>query len=299
MNIILLEIPQESQNIRKLNSYLNNYLNIECFYFHIPDNLTKKDHDHLEKIAKHFFECQINSPIESFVTSNEKILMEIDPSRIKEIPWDIFYKFNKSVIVKSNVYDENLDCDISGFEGRIVNFYSGEDQDVYQIQYSAESLHQIPLMKLKQVSKISSPFYTYLEPDDIMPKFDKTNSNLDQSELIKVLVNIIDTPDLPGEIRALIPESGSFLEIIRIWEYFFKNLLQELNLIKVELNNHKTHQLIEIYDSDEFNGVWGKFWDGNFNNLFPLEDINKAIDFEKFNNLLYNYKQIMSLILPS
>lgn len=299
MKIILLEIPAENQKIRKPNSYVNNFLSINYFYFHIPSYLPKTDQDHLEKIAKQFFKLQIYSPIENFVSLKEMSLLKDVKSRIKEISWDIFYKFNQSVTVKSNVFDENLDWDISGFKGKIINFYSGEDEDIYQIQYSAESLNQIPIKKLKQISPIGSPFYTYLEPEYLMPELTQTNTNQDQTELKKLFVNIIDHLEFPPEISTLISESNSFFEIVHQWEIFFKNLSLELQSIEVNFSNQKKYQLIEICESDEFIGVWGKFLKEDTYYLFPLTDIKKVSNHGIFNGYIQFYKQIMNIILPN
>lgn len=299
MKVILLEIPFESFILRNQGSYINNFRNKNIFYFQFPVHLPKKDQDHLEKIAKKFFQDQINSPIESFLSIKEINLFVDTQINSKEISWEIFFNFNQLITVKTNVFDENLEWDISGFKGTIINFYAGDDQDIYQIRYSAESLSKIPLKKLKQISNISSPFFTYLEPDYIMPEMSKFDCIQDQRDLVKLVENILEHLALPQYESSTFAETHSFFEIVQAWEAIFKKHTIQTQSIEVYLSNQNKYQLVEICESDEFFGVWGNFVKEDIQYLFPLTEIIKVINHSSFNRNIQSYKQIMKLILPN
>lgn len=299
MKVILLEVPINSLALRKADSYLNNFSDKNYFYFQIPDNLPKTDQEQLVRIAKNFFKLQINSPIEGFLSTKEIFLSEDIQTKGKEISWEIFFKFNQLITVNPNVFDDNLDWDISGFKGKIINFYSGDDQDIYQIRYSAESLNHIPIQKLKQISKTDSPFYTYLEPDYIMPDMSKFNFTQDQTDLVKLVFNIFDHLALPEDVLSLFSISNSFLEIVQKWEGILKKQSLESQAIEVYLANQNKYQLVEIGESDEFFGVWGNFVKEEIHYLFPLTEIKKVRNHRNFNSYIQSYKQIMKLILPN
>ncbi len=299
MKVILLDIPVGSSAQRNQGSYINNFLDKNIFYFQIPVHLPKKDQGHLEKIAKEFFQDQITSPIERYLAIKEINFSGDIQTNSKEISWEIFFTFNQLITVNSNVFDDNLDWDISGFKGTIINFYSGDDQDIYQIRYSAESLRKIPIQKLKKISNTSSPFFTYLEPDYIMPEMSKFNSMQDQRDLVKLVENILDHLSFPPDVFSTIFETNSFLEIVQTWEGIFKSHSPQTHSIEVYLSNKNNYQLVEICGSDEFFGVWGNFVKENIHYLFPLTEIKKVINHRNFNNHIQSYKQIMKLILPN
>lgn len=303
MKFLTLEIPQYLETRKKKTSYLINFPDKTVFYFKIQDNSSIEEINHLTTIGKDFFSSQFDYPIHhtpnKFITLRNEDYVLTKQMESHEISWEIFYTYNHWIKIKPDVYDDTLDWDISGFTGRIINFFSGEDEDIYQIEYSGHSLKQMPIENLQNISRNISPFFTYLEPEFIMPYLPSSVDHQEERVKVRILEKILNHKKQSINPDFSIHEISSFLEIIQNWETVLQKFLVANSDIQVRLSNRKKYQLINIHGSDEFWGVWGNFLRNKKHCLFPITEIVEIGNSRELQQTLKAYKEMMNLVLPN
>ena len=299
MNYLTLELPQK-QNINiKSSSFLTNFPDISIFYFSIPEELSESEQTHLINFGKLFFESQTTNDIHQFLRIHKEENIINTQNFYLQISWEIFYQFQHQIIVKSNVFDDYLKCDISGAKGKIINFFSGDNQDIYQIQFSNNSLKHILKNQTKRFSKEISPFFTYLESELFMPDFPLKGISKENYNMMDFLPDILEGDLLIEELDDTFKKTMDNLEFINIWEMIFNQFfMEEIEIITIGSNQRK-YSLIGINSSDESFGVWGEFRNDSKISLFPLTDMIKCLNQKKFDQYLQIYRKISKLILPN
>ncbi len=299
MKYLLLEIPQNLDIKKNKSSFLSNFLEISYFYFSIPEDLSEPEQTHLLNIGKFFFECQTSTDIHQYLrTINDKNIILAQNSS-HQIPWEVFYQFQQQIIVKSNVYDDYFGCDISGLQGKIINFYTGENEDVYQIQFSRNSIQKVLNGRTNRASKNISPFFTYLESDYFIPDFPSTEDSSEDYNMMEFLPAIMEGKNYPEEIDVIFKKSDDVLTLLNYWKELFLQFLKEgLEIITVG-NDHCKYSLFGINSSDEAFGIWGEFRKNNQTCIFPLSDLKKCLNHKNFDQYLQVYRKISKIILPN
>ena len=296
-NILLLDLTTANDLIPHKNSFVRNFPHVQFFYFLIPDSCTVEEKKHLIEFGNTFFLSQFPLSVENYLSIKYFSFLSDQTKTTHKISWEIFYKYNQWVKIRSKVFDGYLKTNVSGFTGRIINFFSGENQDVYQIALSGESLSKIKNTKLQTISKKYSPFYTYLEPEFLLPMYSQENKL--SVPLIEILAGLINS-----NIR-LIPEEtdlgrvNDFLDILFRWESYLKCFFKNNQIYKIRTYGNQIYNWRGIHSSDELFGIWGEFENNDELFIFPLTDILDVVNDDELSDIFHNFLSIAKLILPN
>ncbi len=294
MTFVLLEINKDLRNQLILDSIIHNFADVDLIYFSIPTNLTISDQEHLIKQCFLFFQSQFFEKIQNhiFVDNNREVRININKS--KELSWEIFFRFNKWVKVCDGIFDEDLDWFISGFTGKIIDFYSNDETSVFLIAFSGNALAKIPMDHLKTNFYNFSPFYTFLEPDLIMPDGGPENTITDEKQRIGIMLQLTDF-----QINLSMEDFDCFTDLLQFWKVKFKDNLINPMEVRIDSPDQSIYQLMDIPYFDERFGVWATLVAEQTIVDVPIMEIIKVINNESFSNLIIDYKKMMSNLLPN
>ncbi|MBW6472601.1 MAG: hypothetical protein K0B14_05705 [Anaerolineaceae bacterium] len=294
MKLIILEISANLRNLLKPDSIINNYSDVKTFYFSIPTKLSNFDQNHLVKQSFLFFKSQFSGDVENHISIVNKSDIGINLKVAKELSWEIFFRFNRWVRVCDGIFDEDLDWFISGFTGKILDFYSDDENSVFLIAFSGESISKIPFDHLQKNINNISPFYTFLESEFIMPDEGPENTNADEKLRIEIMLQLTNF-----QINSSLEKFDRFSDLLQFWEDQFKDKL--VNPIEVRINSadQSIYQLVDIPYYDERFGVWVTLFSDEKIVDIPIMEIVKVINNKIFNELIIKYKKMMAIVLPN
>lgn len=295
MKLVLLEINENLRNLLKPDSLFNNYLGVDLIYFSIPTNLSIVDQNHLINQGFIFFQSQFSEKVENYISVENKSDVRINLKHAKELSWEIFFRFNCWVRVCDGIFDEELDWFISGFTGKIIDFYSNDENSVFLISLSGDSISKIPLEHLKTIidNKIT-PFYTILESDLIMP--DKIPDNIPEDEKLRIesILNLINFQDY--STRGIFTNIS---DLLLFWENQFKEKFVNPVEVRINSSNQSIYHLIDLPYYDERFGVWCTLKSDEKIIDVPINKIIEVKNNKSFDELIINYKKMMAIVLPN
>ncbi len=291
MKRVLLSINQVLRNFINPTSIINIFSEVDLFYFSIPTNLTISDQNHLIKQSFLFFKSQFSVDIENHISVENKRVVTKNKKLSKELSWEIFYRFNRWVRVCEGIFDEDLDRFISGFTGKIIDFYSDEESSVFLIAFSGESITKLPLDHLQTNSNYISPFYTFLESEFIMPATGPEDVNVDEKKRIGTMLKFSNFTNYEN--------IESFSALLKFWEDQFRENLDNPVKVRINSSDQSIYQLKDIPYFDQRFGVWGTIYSGETIIDIPLMEIVEITNNRFLNNLVMDYQKLMSLLLPN
>lgn len=291
MKRVLLSINQVLRNFINPTSIINIFSEVDLFYFSIPTNLTISDQNHLIKQSFLFFKSQFSVDIENHISVENKRVVTKNKKLSKELSWEIFYRFNRWVRVCEGIFDKDLDWFISGFTGKIIDFYSDEESSVFLIAFSGESITKLPLDHLQTNSNNISPFYTFLESEFIMPATGPEDVNVDEKKRIGTMLKFSNFTNYEN--------IESFSALLKFWEDQFRENLDNPVKVRINSSDQSIYQLKDIPYFDQRFGVWGTIYSGETIIDIPLMEIVEITNNRFLNNLVMDYQKLMSLLLPN
>lgn len=295
MKLVLLETNESLRNLIKPDSIFNNFPEFDLFYFSIPSNLTIADQNHLINQGFLFFQSQFSVKVENHIFVENKRDVRNNIKIAKELSWEIFFHFNKWVKVCNGIYDEELEWFISGFTGKIIDFYSNDESSVFMIAFSGKSLSKIPSEHLKSNINNNIPaFYTFLGPEIIMPDLESENSNVDEKLRMELMLKLTNFQDIPtGE------KFKNFFDLLHFWKDQFTEKI--INPVEVRINSsdRSIYHLIDIPYFDERFGVWCTLKSDEKILDIPIHEILEITDNKVLIDLVKDYQKIMSVLLPN
>ena len=295
MKLVFLEINEYLRNLLKPDSIFNNYPEIDLFYFSIPSTLTISDQNHLINQGFLFFQTQFSVKVENHIFVENKRNVRNITKIAKELSWEIFFHFNKWVKVCDGIFDEDLDWFISGFTGKIIDFYSNDEGSVFMIAISGNSLSKIPSEHLKSNINNNIPaFYTFLSPELIMPDLESENSNVDEKFRIELMLKLTNFQDFPTTEKF-----KNFFDLLNFWKDQFTE--QIVNPVEVRINSsdRSIYHLIDVPYFDERFGVWCTLKSDEKIIDIPIMEILEITDNKVLINLVMDYQKMMTLLLPN
>lgn len=293
MQIVLLSITKDLRKKIIPNSILNHFQEIDFFYFSIPHDLSIIDQRHLIKHSTLFFLSQFMENIENSVRVEYRREVRKKIEVAKELSWEIFYRFNQWVKVCKGVFDEDLDWRISGFKGKIIDFYVDDGKSIFLISFSGNSLSKIPINHINQIFKETSPFYTYLESEFILPDVAPENLQADDKKKTDILFELPDFKDYQNE------SLQDFSDILNFWFHLFHSNLAVSEQVIINSSQQNVALLLDIpYFCERF-GLWGTFSIGNKIMDIPLMEIEEITNNNFLNDLFQKYQKTISLIIPN
>ncbi len=207
--------------------------------------------------------------------------------------WNIFYRFNQWVKVCEGVFDEDLDCFLSDFTGKIIDFYVDDNKNIFLLALSGDSVSKLPIYQLNTIFRDSSPFYTFLDQELIMPDFVPENLLIDEIKKTDILLKLTDFKDYQNEIFE------NFSDILKFWLAQFRSNLKGSEQVKINSSKQTGALLVDIpYFCDRF-GIWGTFSIGDKNIDIPLIEIEEITSNNYLNKLYQKYQKIMAIMLPN
>lgn len=294
MKVVLLSFDKSLRNQLKLDSFINNFSEFELFYFSIPTRLSLSDQNHLINQSNLFFQSQFKVNIQNHISVVNKGDIRKIIKKSKEVSWEIFFRFNNWVKVCDGIFDEDLDWFISGFTGKIIDFYSDDDKSIFMIAFSGDSLSKIPFNHLLTNDNNISPFYTFLEPEFILPDSEPENFDEDETQRIRIMLKLTNFQNLKTSENI-----DCFSELLQFWEgQFRKNLIYPVG-VRIHSADQSTYQLKDIPYFDERFGVWGTLISDEKLIDIPIMKIQEITNNNFLNNLVKEYQKTMSLLLPS
>jgi len=294
MKLVFLEIRAGLRNQLKSDSIIKNYSEVDSFYFSIPTRLSISDQNHLIKQSFLFFKSQFSVDIENHISIVNKREIGTKLQVAKELSWEIFFRFNRWVRVCDGIFDEDLDWFISGFTGKIIDFYSDDKNSVFLIAFSGDSITKIPLNHIQATINNISPFYTFLEPELIMPDIGPENLNVDEKKRIGIMLELTNFKNL-----STFEKIESFSGLLKFWEDQFKANLVNPAEVRINSSDQSIYKLKDIPYFDERFGVWGTLIsDGKMIDI-PMMEIQEVTNNKFLSNLIMEYQKTMSLLLPN
>jgi len=295
MKLVLLEINESLRNLIKPDSIFNNYSEFDLFYFSIPSNLTNADQNHLINQGFLFFQSQFSVKIENHIFIENKRDVRNIVKIAKELSWEIFFHFNKWVKVCDGIFDEELERFISGFTGKIIDFYSNDESSVFMIAFSGNSLSKIPLEHLKtNIDNKIPAFYTFLDPELIMPVLEPENANVDEKHRIELMLKLTNFQNYSiGE------KFNSFSDLLNFWKNQFKENVVTPVEVRINTSDRSIYHLIDIPYFDERFGVWCTLKSDEKIIDIPIMEILEITDNKVLINLVMDYQKIMTVLLPN
>lgn len=294
MDVVLLSIDEDLRNLLNPESLFNHFSEVDLFYFSIPSKLTFSDRNHLIKQCHLFFQSQFSVNIENQISVENKRDVRKNIKMSRELSWEIFYRFNRWVKVCDGIFDEDLDWFISGYTGKIIDFYSGDKISVFLIAFSGDSISKIPLEHLTTNINNISPFYTFLQSDLFMPDTGPENINLDEKKRIGMMLKLSNFQKLSTDEKFI-----SFSDLLKFWEGQFKEKLVDPVEVKINSSDQSIYQLKDIPYFDERFGIWGTFIRNEKIVDIPLMEILEITSNKFLNSLVLDYQKTMSLLLPN
>lgn len=298
MKILSLSISRNLRETLKKKSMINNFPLIDFFYFLIPSDLNNPDRNHFFHQGSSFFSGQFNIPVDKYISIQEENF-DFKNQNIKELSWEIFYRYNYWIKVRSGVFDDDLKMDISGFTGKIIDFYSDGKQNLFQIAFSGETIESVSINQLISISKFASPFFTILESDLIMP-FTSLHDNNDVGKIkFSILKELFtDKKYHPNDIL-FNNYSCEIINLITAWENEMASKLKKEGNIIVQTKSNKKLLWTGLNNSDDFYGIWGLFEKDGEKLLLPLTEIMKVFGEEDLFLSIKMYQEIARLLLPN
>lgn len=293
MQIILLSITDNLRKETKPDSILNHFQEYNHFYFSIPMDLSVQDQTHLFNQSTSFFQSQFISNIENHISLKNKGNLRKIIQNGKKISWEIFYRFNRWIRACEGVFDKDLNLFISGFTGKIIDFYVDNNESIYLIAFSGDSISRIPFNQLSTISQNTSPFYAFLASELIMPDFEPKNLMADDKKKTNLLFQLTNAKDYQQN------NFDNFYGILKFWEDQFRSNLTVSEPVRLDSSQHTGDLLVDIpYFCERF-GVWGTFLIENQKMDIPLMEIEEITNNKSLNELFHEYQKIMSFILPN
>ena len=294
MKYITLNLSDTDYCNLKSNSVLRNFPEYKNFHFSIPMKLSFNDQKYLIEQGYSFFKAQFVIEIgENIVFFNKKEDFK-QSSNSKELSWEIFFRYNQFIKICQGVYDETLDWFLSGFIGKIIDFYSDNNKNIFLIELSANSLSIIPESHLRSILESDSFFFTYLSSDLLMPVQNLENQAVLEENLLELFKEVLGNQD-----SIIFEESTSIIQLIHKWEFVFKETITRPIISKTYSYNNEILQLIDIPYSERKFGVWGTFSDHENVIDLPLIDISEISGNNTFSQLLQEYKKQITPLLPN
>ncbi len=295
MKLVLLEINEGLRNLIKPDSILNNYSEFDLFFFSIPANLTITDQNHLINQGFLFFQSQFSVIVENHIFVEIKKDVRNKIKIAKELSWEIFFHYNKWVKVCHGIFDEDLDWFISGFTGKIIDFYSNDESSVFMIAFSGNSLSKIPVGHLKTIIKNDIPaFYTFLGPDLIMPVLEHEIINTDEKLRIELMLKLTNF-----QFFLTVEKFNNFFDFLHFWkDQFTKKIVNPVE-VRINSSDRSFYQLMDIPYFDERFGVWCTLKSDEKIIDIPIMEILEIRDNEDLIDLVMDYQQIMTVLLPN
>jgi|GEM_PF-2372894 hypothetical protein len=298
MKILSLSISRNLRETLKKRSMINNFPLIDFFYFLIPSDLNGPDRNHFFHQGSSFFSGQFNIPVDKYISIQEENF-DFKNQKIKELSWEIFYRYNYWIKVRSGVFDDDLNMDISGFTGKIIDFYSDGKQNLFQIAYSGETIKSFSINQLLTISKFDSPFYTILESDLIMPFTTPIDNNDEVKIKFSIVKELVAENKLYLNEKSLKNNSYENNNLIIVWENELASRLINQGSILVQTKSNKKLLWTGIHNSDDFYGIWGMFEKDSEKLLLPLTEIEKVFGDKDLSKSIKNYQEIARLLLPN
>lgn len=293
MRIVLLKLTEEARKGIKSDSILNHYPHLDSFYFSIPSRLSVADQKHLIKRGSQYLQSQFSMSIVDLVSVGSSRDIRRKNQHAKELSWEIFYHFNHWVKVCEGIYDQELDWFISGFSGKILDFYTDDENSIFLIAFSGDSVSKIPVKHLIEISRTTSPFYTFLESDLIVPDFDPVNFLEDEKKKMDLFVELSDFKEYPQE------NFENLFDLLKFWEAQFRTHLLTAEPVRLDSYHNILALLVDIpYFCERF-GVWGTLLIGDKKIDIPLIEMEEILNNKILDNHFQNYRKTMTLILPN
>jgi hypothetical protein len=264
----------------------------------IPDDLSQTE---LEEIQK-FFSADLRARLmESGCTKQKmdlstgdafqaRILTEL-PAGKQSKQLSHYYRYNSWVKIREEVFDSVLRIQIGDFIGKILDFYGGDKEDIFYVQWSAQSLVKITDQNLmKCIAKKISPFGTYIGSELLIPiQFAEEPGTTEKQR--KEMLTPTFLKKYENEFNQVFNNSASSSEFsYQTWEDYLTKLLASKEPITV-LHNKINYQMTGIAGSDEKNGVWVELTDTEHTLIMPLNEIRKVSAPQKISKIFsfYNY----------
>lgn len=251
------------------------------------------DYENLLIQCSHFIKRQFSKRFDIDVYAVDKEYLHHNKIRARELSWEIFYQFNHWIKVNNGIYDQNLRWDISGFTGRIIDFYKDERHTLFLISLSLESLNSIPVHHFQSTDFEFSPFYVVLASSFFTPLLSPDIVHDEIEGSIKKMMNVFTK-------SVLIQDNPvkNLDEFLIHCSSVFDNQLRKNEVNRVKTIEQKTIVWKNMISIDDKFGVWGLFYDGERNIQIPIADIETVIGNHDLNNILGEYKKIMNFLLP-
>ncbi|PKN86084.1 MAG: hypothetical protein CVU46_08955 [Chloroflexi bacterium HGW-Chloroflexi-8] len=255
------------------------------FIFEIPEDCNQSEFDELTKFFSEEISVILKNEIglEKFHSTNidQNFTFKISTKISTDIPPDTiptnlskFFRFNKWVKIRDEVFDYYLRIPISNFVGRIIDFYNDGDKDIFYIQWSCQSLDKISQQSIQKcLNKKISPFGTYISKDFILPiNFSEPPFLIEKKQMD--LLKPFFKNKFEDEYNSVFDNKNQDDFPYQIWERFLDNLFRTENNINL-IKNKSEFRIVSIAGSDEKNGVWVEVMNTNQRFVAPLNSFLK------------------------
>ncbi len=251
------------------------------------------DYENLLIQCSHFINVQFSKRFDIHVYEVNKEYLLDNKIKAKELSWEIFYQFNHWIKVNNGIYDQNLRWDISGFTGRIIDFYKDERHTLFLISLSLELLNSIPIHHFQSTDFEFSPFYVTLASSLFTPLLSPDIVHDENEGIIKKMMNVFK--------KSVLIQDKLYKNLDEFLIYcssVFDNQLRKNEVNYVKTIEQKTIVWKNLISIDDKFGIWGLFYDGERIIQIPITDIETIIGNHELNNILSEYKKIMNFLLP-
>jgi len=283
---IILHITKEARNHLLINSMLINFNEFDYFYFKIPRFTSKIERLQYTEVAQLFFQKQFSNLDNKLIEVHGNLIWKKGINAL-ELSWEIFFQFDKFVKVKEGIFDENLNKDISGFTGKIIDFYNDDDITLFLISFTSDSIKNIPIEYLRSNAFQTSPFFTILEVDFLLPLPFYVENKFEEREKLEIIGQILDLNDL------ITVEDLDMEKSLIYWRNKIQPEKDKSNEILVESEESSNLTWKDFSFSDSKYGLWGTFLKDNVEIELPLIDIDLVKNHEKLNNIMHEYQKFM------
>ncbi len=247
----------------------------------IPEDLSTDEINALVKAAKENLSKNTGIQLQETSHSNDAFNYTIAEEPYPDAPileLSRFYTYNKWVSIRSGVYDSYLHLNSSHFVGRITDFYSDGEQDIFFIKWSKDSLAKIPVIKLQHlVRRNISPFGSYVSPDLILPM--KHSEALIESEKKQLEIYRTYLPKkFETEFHVVFEETPSTRDKPNyiIWEDFFRKFLHAERIVHCAEKHSQDSILVDVAGAEEKIGVWVELESEGKTTIIPLADVQEV-----------------------
>lgn len=291
MKYLQLQIDNKLINHLKSESLFNQFPKIHFFYFTIPSFLSYQDKDYLVKQGYSFFLSQFDIDVSGQIKEVSRLSGKYSKNTHKKLTWDLFYRYHKWIKICEGVYNETNQS-ISGAIGKIVDFYSDENQIVYLIEFpKMEDFKKNNLLSENEVIKEVLD-YLFLTSDLFMPAKEPENIEIIEKLQTKSLVM---NSRLQFELDTRNVDTIS--NFIHCWEKLLQTKFSQHFPSVTHLSQNRQYRLIDIPYSERRYGVWGTF-ENNYQIIdIPLIDVINLEGNEILDKLLISYKSEINQLL--